>query len=124
LVRLATTDGEDRSARLWELECLLIEAGLSPEETLVVVRGTVWNKFRKQKREVEQLWREVMKAAQETGPQGVNGTKQLRTQVDRKAYSWQKFLATEFTSPSGPWMGYGVGMLMGLSLGSLRPTRV
>jgi hypothetical protein len=117
LLRARDTAGEDRSARLWELECLLIEAGMSPEEVLVVVRGTVWNKFRKQKREVEQLWREVMKAAQETGPQGVNGTKQLRTQVDRKAYSWQKFLATEFTQPfwavDGVWSGDAHGLIAG-----------
>lgn len=53
----------DRSARLWELECLLLKAGCTPEETLVVVRRTVWNKYAKQDREISQLWTEINKAA-------------------------------------------------------------
>ena len=52
----------DRSARLWELECLLLKAGCTPEETLVVVRPTVWNKYAGQDREVAQLWIEINKA--------------------------------------------------------------
>jgi hypothetical protein len=53
----------DRSARLWELECLLLRAGCTPEETLIVVRKTVWNKYAGQDREVSQLWTEINKAA-------------------------------------------------------------
>lgn len=52
----------DRSARLWELECLLLRAGCTPEETLVVVRKTIWNKYAGQDREVSQLWTEINKA--------------------------------------------------------------
>jgi hypothetical protein len=52
----------ERSDRLWELECRLIECGLSPEETFVIVRETVWNKFKERERGDEQLWSEVNKA--------------------------------------------------------------
>lgn len=54
--------GEGRSGVLWELECRLLEAGLDPEETFVVVRDTVWNKFDGRRDADLQLWREVQKA--------------------------------------------------------------
>lgn len=53
----------DRSQRLWLLENLLLKAGLSPEETLIVVRATVWNKYQGQRREIPQLWTEINKAS-------------------------------------------------------------
>lgn len=52
----------ERSDRLWELECLLLNEGISPEETLILIRDTVWNKYAGQAREVSQLWKEVQKA--------------------------------------------------------------
>lgn len=53
----------ERSDRLWELECLLLDAGIPPEEVLVMVRDTVWNKYAGQRRELPQLWSEILKAA-------------------------------------------------------------
>lgn len=58
----------DRSQRLWQLENLLLKAGCTPEETLVVVRSTVWNKYKGQRREVPQLWAEISKAASSLTP--------------------------------------------------------
>ncbi len=52
----------ERSDRLWELECRLLEAGLTPEEAFVVVRSSVWNKFEGRRDADVQLWREVQKA--------------------------------------------------------------
>jgi hypothetical protein len=54
--------GDDRSARLWELESLLINAGLEPEEVYVLVKQSVWNKYKGQRREATQLWTEIAKA--------------------------------------------------------------
>jgi AAA domain/RepB DNA-primase from phage plasmid len=54
--------GDDRSARLWELESLLIDAGLEAEEVYVLVRRSVWNKYMGQRREATQLWGEIAKA--------------------------------------------------------------
>jgi len=62
LLKTKTARG-DRSARLWELESLLVKAGLPLEEILVLVRGTAWNKYRGQRREIVQLWTEVNKAS-------------------------------------------------------------
>jgi hypothetical protein len=54
--------GDDRSARMWELENILLDAGLRPEEVLVLVRESAWNKYRSQRRELDMLWREIAKA--------------------------------------------------------------
>ena len=53
---------EDRSARLWELENLLIDAGLSIAEAYVLVQRSAWNKYRGQRRERRQIERELRKA--------------------------------------------------------------
>lgn len=53
---------DDRSARLWELETILLDAGLPPEEVLVLVRDSAWNKFAGQRRELDMLWRDIQRA--------------------------------------------------------------
>jgi len=57
----------ERSDRLWELEATLLECGVPREEVLLLVRGTVWNKYAGQRRELPQLWAEVCKAAENVG---------------------------------------------------------
>lgn len=52
----------DRSAILWKIECGMLKAGVPPEEVLIAVRDSAWNKYRGQRRELGQLWREVNKA--------------------------------------------------------------
>jgi hypothetical protein len=54
--------GDDRSARLWELENELLDCGIKPVEVLALVRPTVWNKYHGQRRETAMLWREITKA--------------------------------------------------------------
>lgn len=58
----------ERSDRLWELECLLAERGLSGPEIVTIVRGTVWNKFRERRDEVRRLLIEAEKALLHAGP--------------------------------------------------------
>lgn len=60
-----TVGKEDRSTTLYLLEGLLLDAGLTPEETLVVVRDSAWNKYRGQRRELPQLKREIRKQVEE-----------------------------------------------------------
>jgi hypothetical protein len=62
----ATEARGDRSERLWCLYVDLLSAGMKPEQVFVVVRPTVWNKYRGQKREIPQLWSEINKAAAQT----------------------------------------------------------
>lgn len=59
----ATEARGDRSERLWQLECDLLSAGMKPEQVLVIVRESVWNKYAGQRRELKQLWTEIGKAA-------------------------------------------------------------
>lgn len=51
-----------RSERLWELECLLAEAGLKTAEIVSLVQASVWNKFRNRHDEVDRLFTEAKKA--------------------------------------------------------------
>lgn len=53
----------ERSDRLWELENLLLAAGIPPEEVFVLVKTSVWNKFRGRSDETYRLWLEIQKAA-------------------------------------------------------------
>lgn len=62
LIRARKTVVGQRSEKLWQLECSLLEAGATPIEAVVVVRHTVWNKFANTRRELPQLWTEVNKA--------------------------------------------------------------
>lgn len=63
------TGPEGRSGRLWELECLLLESGLEPEEVWVVCKDSVWNKFEGRHDGDLQLWREIQKANLHIGTQ-------------------------------------------------------
>lgn len=53
------TEGEDRSARLFELAALLREAGASEDAAFVLIRASTWNKFSGRDDEVERLWEAV-----------------------------------------------------------------
>ena len=63
LIRAKTVrQGDDRSARLWELHNLCLDAGMTTGETVVVVRDTVWNKYKGQRRELRMLMQEAQRA--------------------------------------------------------------
>lgn len=67
LIRARHAERGVRSDRLWELECLLAEAGMKAEEIVAVVRGTVWNKFEGRNNEIPQLTSEAVKAVAHVG---------------------------------------------------------
>jgi hypothetical protein len=56
----------DRSAVLWELECLLVEAGMTAEEIYTVISDSVWNKYKDRKDEHKRLTNEINKAINHT----------------------------------------------------------
>lgn len=56
-----------RSERLWELECLLAEAGLKDLEIASVCQATVWNKFKGRHDEILRLLTEAKKAIVHAG---------------------------------------------------------
>jgi hypothetical protein len=59
LLRADSEEGEDRSARLFELAALLREGGVSEDATFVLIRNSIWNKFQGRDDEVERLWEAV-----------------------------------------------------------------
>lgn len=65
LLRTESAPQGERSERLYELERLMLIAGMSPEETLVVAQQSAWNKYRGQRREMRQLRGEISKLVEE-----------------------------------------------------------
>lgn len=61
-----------RSERLWELECLLAEAGASAPQIAAVAQATVWNKFKGRHDEVPRLLTDAAKAIEHAGTGGAD----------------------------------------------------
>lgn len=59
LLRDGGVEGEDRSARLFELAALLCEDGADETRTFALIRDSRWNKFEGRDDEVERLWEAV-----------------------------------------------------------------
>lgn len=53
---------EDWSTALWKLELLLFESGLSREEVFVVAKSAACNKYERDRRSEQMLWRDVCRA--------------------------------------------------------------
>ena len=101
----------ERSERLWELENLLVDAGMSPEEVLIVVRASCWNKYKGQRRENTQLWREISKVVQrkdiERDPLGVDAV--VKKDQDKNSSLFRKanrFMRDSLPAPA--WMVEGI----------------
>lgn len=92
LIKAKSAQVGERSERLWELECLCVQAGVPPEETLILVRETVWNKYAGQRRELPQLWAEIEKAVAHVEADA-DEEKTLPSK-DLKLTTYSKFLAT------------------------------
>lgn len=59
LLGAKSVDGEDRSARLFELASILRDAEASKSQSFVLLRNSVWNKFSGRDDEVERLWEAI-----------------------------------------------------------------
>ncbi len=57
---------EDWSKALWQLELLLFESGLGREEVFVIARESACNKYKRDERPEQLLWKEVCKAEAHT----------------------------------------------------------
>lgn len=53
---------EDWSSCLWNLEKLCIEAGMTMEEVFVIARSAACNKYNRDKRNHQDLWREIQRS--------------------------------------------------------------
>ena len=54
----------ERSDRLWEIETALVEAGVPVLTIVNVIKDCPWNKFKGRRDEVDQIYKEVLKAEQ------------------------------------------------------------
>jgi hypothetical protein len=109
---------DDRSARLWELECLLLEAGLTPEETFVLVRDSVWNKFKARHGGDTQLWTEVQKANSQVTVNWDTYKGQRRLVIQQSTISYRELLGQKLEEPGwlidNWWTENSQGMIAGL----------
>jgi hypothetical protein len=82
LIAKKVTGRVDRSEMLWKLENACIEAGMTPEEALAVIKRSVWNKFAGRRNENEQLQREIQKAVEHQFNQQPVGRDKLKRGSD------------------------------------------
>lgn len=57
--------GDDWSDKIWRLESLLVKAEIPVEHVFAIVKGSPWNKYERDKRPDEHLWKEIYKAYKE-----------------------------------------------------------
>lgn len=121
LIRAKEATEGTRSEKLWKLERLLVEAGVPAEHVFVIVKASVWNKYKGQGREEEQLWKEVQQAVQTSGQSSKSktvGSKSGRASTSnrsrqesngsksKKLVAYQDFVQRQIHKPM--WMVEGV----------------
>lgn len=93
----------ERSARLWELECLLAEAGWGEDDIYAVVEASAWNKWARVRTGERRLRREIAKAmrhvrAKATPP----GEGEEETEEETQRFPWVRystFMAVDLPEP-------------------------
>lgn len=104
----------DRSEVLWQLECQLLEQGISPNKVLELVGCSNWNKYRGRKDEIKRLQVEVDKALTHTG-KVEKSSYQAREQKNWVSYS--DLLSMQIDQPGwmieGVWQRNSHGMIAG-----------
>lgn len=91
----------DRSEKLWELECKLLEKGVPQEDVVRIMATTNWNKYKGRKDETRRLVTEVSKAAESVG--------NVYNSPDRMSKRWTSYEGLMSQNLSEPgWMIEGV----------------
>lgn len=115
---------DDRSSVLWKLYKKMHKAGFSSEEILVLVRKTAWNKYKGQRRELTQLWKEINKAGahvekpSSVSSSKVNGAEPTSKSNSRlKPTSFREFVTADLPTPTwlveGIWSDKAHGLVAG-----------
>lgn len=119
LAMLISSDEEimlyDRSEKLWELECQLIEQGVSPQKTLELVACSNWNKYRGRRDEMRRLQSEIDKVLSHTAKPVKNN--QATPTMEKKWTSYSDLMSSEVDQPGwmieGVWQKTSHGMIAG-----------
>jgi len=117
LIQAESTDGEDRSERLWELEKLLIEANVPLLHVVEIVKDTVWNKFKERPKGDVQLLNEVVKAEAEfKTSKKTEETSSINLDLT-ECDSFKDFMYKDLAMPEfmvkGVWQDKSVGIMAG-----------
>lgn len=106
---------EDRSSKLWELECSLLERGISPEDTLKLVACSAWNKYKGRRDETRRLTAEITKAYDYVDLKPSNETTKDYSKKTLTSYS--ELMSAEHEQPGwmieGIWQQGSHGMIAG-----------
>lgn len=95
----------DRSAKLWEIECRLLEAGLDVSDVCNIVRLSNWNKYRDRNDEKKRIISEVIKAHAEVES---NKADKMDRFKDRHGKTWDSYSDLMGLSASDPgWLVEG-----------------
>lgn len=89
----------DRSEKLWELECQLLESGISPEKVLELVACSQWNKYRGRRDEIKRLKIEVDKALTHTGKDSIT---QKKVSLEKHWTTYNELMSSSLEQPG--WM--------------------
>ena len=89
----------DRSEKLWELECQLLEQGISPSKVLELVACSHWNKYRGRKDEMRRLQTEIDKALTHTGRDNIQ---KKQATFEKQWTSYAELLGKDIEQPG--WM--------------------
>ena len=119
LSMLISSDDEimlyDRSEKLWELECQLIEQGVSPQKTLELVACSNWNKYRGRRDEMRRLQSEIDKVLSHTAKPSVTSTESHSNNKEWTSYS--DLMSMQMDQPGwmieGIWQRTSHGMIAG-----------
>jgi hypothetical protein len=106
LLRSKSTNGDDRSARLYELASLLRDSGAEPEESFVLLRASIWNKFKGRDDEVQRLWEAVTRASAATVSERASSNGRSERVSKTSATRLGTLLAREV--PASEWCVEGV----------------
>ncbi len=97
-----------RSEKLWELECLLLESGMSVDEAYTLVKQSPWNKFQGRRDEEIRLKREITKALTQVEIVDTN---------PRKLMTYGQLMSKKMDSPKwlieGWWEAQSHGIIAG-----------
>lgn len=114
LLRAEVADS-DRSQVLWKLERMLLEAGIPPNQVFVMVKASVWNKYKGQRREDTQLWTEIQSAidrsaigkpSKATSPTPSPSSSEKQKRVGRRMVGFDDFINRPTRKPM--WMVEGI----------------
>lgn len=107
----------DRSAKLWEIECRLFEAGLDVSDVANIVRLSNWNKYRDRNDEKKRIISEVLKAKAEVDDSKSRNGDRFKDRTGKTWESYDDLMGLSLSNPGwlveGWWQKNSHGIVAG-----------